>query len=125
MWNLRKLAEELKELTPKLKKDGKWNYADSVAIIQLRLQSFLRKFPNTDNLYTEEQVINAYKAYIKDTTNFDGSISRYRKLLKYFIWKLEDDGDISSTLLTYLENPKSESVNTTTEDEIDWIDEVI
>lgn len=127
MWNFDKLAKELKEITPNAKKDGKWAYADGVGVIKIRLKSFSQKFPEYINSYTEEDVIEAYKKYMKDTTNFDGSISRYRKLLKYFIWKQEDDGDISSVLCTYLDNKDNEmeDIQSVSEDEIDWMGKVV
>lgn len=127
MWNFDKLAKELKEITPNAKKDGKWAYADGVGVIKIRLKSFSQKFPEYINSYTEEDVIEAYKKYMKDTTNFDGSISRYRKLLKYFIWKQEDDGDISSILCTYLDNKDNEmeDIQSVSEDEIDWMGKVV
>ena len=127
MWNLDRLAKELKELTPKAKKDGKWAYADGVGVIKIRLQSFSRKFPEYINNFKEEDVIEAYKSYMKDTTNFDGSISKYRKLLKYFIWKEESDGDISSILCTYLDNKdeEMENIQSVSEDEIDWMGKVV
>lgn len=127
MWNFDKLAKELKELTPNAKKDGKWAYADGVGVIKMRLKSFSQKFPEYINSYTEEDVIEAYRKYMKDTTNFDGSISRYRKLLKYFIWKQEDDGDISSVLCTYLDNKDNEmeDIQSVSEDEIDWMGKVV
>lgn len=127
MWNFDKLAKELKEITPNAKKDGKWAYADGVGVIKIRLKSFSQKFPEYINNYTEEDVIEAYKKYMKDTTNFDGSISRYRKLLKYFIWKQEDDGDISSVLCTYLDNKDNEmeDIQSVSEDEIDWMGKVV
>lgn len=127
MWNFNKLAKELKEITPNAKKDGKWAYADGVGVIKMRLKSFSQKFPEYISNYTEEDVIEAYKKYMKDTTNFDGSISRYRKLLKYFIWKQEDDGDISSILCTYLDNKdkEMEDIQSVSEDEIDWMGKVV
>lgn len=127
MWNFDKLAKELKEITPNAKKDGKWAYADGVGVIKIRLKSFSQKFPEYITNYSEEDVIEAYKKYMKDTTNFDGSISRYRKLLKYFIWKMEDDGDISSILCTYLDNKDNEmeDIQSVSEDEIDWMGKVV
>lgn len=127
MWNFDKLAKELKELTPNAKKDGKWAYADGVGVIKMRLKSFGQKFPEYIVNYTEQDVIEVYKKYMKDTTNFDGSISRYRKLLKYFIWKMEDDGDISSVLCTYLDNKDNEmeDIQSVSEDEIDWMGKVV
>ena len=127
MWNFNKLAKELKEITPNAKKDGKWAYADGVGVIKMRLKSFSQKFPEYISNYTEEDVIKAYEKYMKDTTNFDGSISRYRKLLKYFIWKQEDDGDISSILCTYLDNKDNEmeDIQSVSEDEIDWMGKVV
>lgn len=127
MWNFDKLAKELKEITPNAKKDGKWAYADGVGVIKIRLKSFSQKFPEYITNYSEKDVIEVYKKYMRDTTNFDGSISRYRKLLKYFIWKQEDDGDISSILCTYLDNKDNEmeDIQSVSEDEIDWMGKVV
>lgn len=127
MWNLNDLAKKLKELTPKGKKDGKWLYAESVSLIKVRLTSFCNKFPDIAKTYSEDNVVEAYKRYLKDTTNFDGSISKWRKLLKYFIWKEGKDGDITSELINYLETDMSEveTIQTVDEKEIDWMDEII
>ncbi len=127
MWDLNKLAVTLKELTPKAIKDGKWAYADGVSAIKNRLTLFVKKFPEIAKTYSETQVIEAYKKYLKDTTNFDGTISKYRRLLKYFLWRAEPDGDTSSVLANYLENDMSEleTVHPVDEKEIDWMDEII
>ena len=127
MWDLNKLAIKLKELAPKFMKDGKWPYAEGVSAIKNRLTLFVKKYPEIAKTYSEDNVAEAYKKYIKDTTNFDGKPSKYQRLLKYFLWRAEPDGDTSSVLANYLENDMSklETIQTVDEKDIDWMDEII
>lgn len=91
------LAIELKKIYPKGKKEGtNYYWTDGVAIIAKRLKAFFNKY---GNIYTSEQIIKATKKYV-------GSFMldyRYMKLLKYFIFKEENDNS-SSELINYIEN---------------------
>lgn len=96
------LAQSLKNLFPKGKKDGtNYYWADGVALIVRRLKLFFKKYGNT---YSNEQIIKATEKYVK---SFNGNY-KFMKLLKYFIFKekIGAGGDIEgeSDLITYIEN---------------------
>lgn len=105
---LNELVKALRELTPAGLKDGKWSWRGGPSEIKERLISFFKKWSDVNELYTSEDIINAYKQYLEDTKNTDGSPHKYRKLLKYFIWK-EEKGEKSSLLMKYLEVPEEAS----------------
>ena len=116
-WNLDQLSARLKEVAPKGKKDGRWFWADSVLQIKMRLMSFLNKFPVSEE-FTEDDVVASYSQYLKDTEDaFTHQVKTNRRLLKYFIWKQDGSGDISSDLLTYLGNKGEWDTNTETQDQ--------
>ena len=99
---LESLAQSLKNLFPKGKKDGtNYYWADGVALIVRRLKLFFKKYGNT---YSNEQIIKATEKYVK---SFNGNY-KFMKLLKYFIFKekIGAGGDIEgeSDLITYIEN---------------------
>lgn len=74
------LAEKLREIFPAGKKPGyAYTWRDSVSCIADRLKKFFMKYGE----YTDEQVIEATKAYV---ASFNGNYT-YMQLLKYFIWK--------------------------------------
>lgn len=120
MWDLVHLAINLKSQTPRGKKDGKWMWAESPIMIKVRLESFLKRFPEMQDKYTEEDVLNAYDRYLKDTTNPDGTINSYRRLLKYFIFK--EGEETKSDLVNYLELKEELDVTTTTSSTATWND---
>ena len=95
------LAEKLRELYPKGKKDGtNYMWRDSNPIIAKKLKSVVAKY---GNCFTDEQAINATKRYVE---SFNGNY-RYMQLLKYFISKkVIINGEIEETsqLLSYIEN---------------------
>lgn len=95
------LAEKLRELYPKGKKDGtNYMWRDSNSIIAKKLKSVVAKY---GNCFTDEQAINATKRYVE---SFNGNY-RYMQLLKYFISKkVIINGEIEETsqLLSYIEN---------------------
>lgn len=112
MWDLVHLSLTLKANTPRGKKDRKWIWAESPVLIRQRLETFLKYYPEVQEKYTEQDVIDAYDRYLKDTTNPDGSISSFRRLLKYFIFKKEDE--LTSDLINYLDLKDELDENTVT-----------
>lgn len=105
---LESLAQSLKDLFPKGKKDGtNYYWADGVALIVRRLKLFFKKYGNT---YSSEQIIKATEKYVK---SFNGNY-KFMKLLKYFIFKekIGAGGDIEgeSDLITYIENCNEDTI---------------
>nr|DAJ62931.1 MAG TPA: hypothetical protein [Crassvirales sp.] len=103
--DLKTLAQALKDLYPKGKKDGtNLPWTEGVALIEKRLKMFFKKYGE----YPHENIIRATQKYV------EGHNGNYRlmRTLKYFIWKEERGaaGDVESTsdLLTYLENAGEE-----------------
>ena len=90
---------------------GRWPFAPnthwtcSEQIIANRLQS-----PKIDlSKFTDEQIIEATRKYI------DVPVKDYKRTLMYFIWK-NDNGELKSDLLTYLEDNDSND-----EQQLDWL----
>ena len=80
------LAEKLREIFPAGKKPGyAYTWRDSVSCIADRLKKFFMKYGE----YSDEQVIEATKAYV---ASFNGNYT-YMQLLKYFIWKNKVTGE--------------------------------
>ena len=80
------LAEQLREIFPSGKKPGyAYTWRDSVSCIADRLKKFFMKYGE----YSDEQVIEATKAYV---ASFNGNY-QYMQLLKYFIWKNKVTGE--------------------------------
>ena len=80
------LAEKLREIFPSGKKPGyAYTWRDSVSCIADRLKKFFMKYGE----YSDEQVIEATKAYV---ASFNGNYT-YMQLLKYFIWKNKVTGE--------------------------------
>lgn len=114
---LEKLAASLKEIFPKGKKEGtNYYWAEGVALIVRRLKLFFKKYGNN---YTNEQIIDAARSYVKGFN----SDYKYMKLLKYFILKekVGVDGEVEgeSELINYIENAGQEDVMKT-----DWISQI-
>jgi hypothetical protein len=114
------LAEKMIELFPRGKKPGTNTYwRSNKKDISLRLKKFFKLYGNK---YTQEQILDATKAYID---SFNGNY-QYMKVLKYFIWKVakrvdsEGNGFIEevSDLATYMDNKGQESINT------NWMNEL-
>lgn len=106
---LKELAEHLKGIFPKGKKEGTNNYwAEGNALIVRRLKLFFKKYGDT---YTPEQMEKAAKKYVE---SFNGDYS-YMRILKYFIFKeaRNANGEIEGTsdLITYIENEGEEEDN--------------
>lgn len=102
------IAEKMRELFPKGKKEGTNHmWRDSTPIIARRLKLLFKKY---NKLFTEKEILEATKRYVD---SFGGDY-RYMQLLKYFISKQKtEDGCIveESQLLSYLTN--EDQVNTT------------
>lgn len=103
------LAESLMEVFPKEKKAGTNHYfRGNVKDISLKLKKFFKLYGNK---YSDEQIINAAKAYV---SSFNGNYT-YMRILKYFLWKsdkkLGEDGkyyiEETSDLATWIENAGS------------------
>ena len=110
---LEKLAQQLKEIFPKGKKDGtSFYWSEGVKLIVRRLKIFFKKYGYN---HTADEIINAAEQYVE---GFNGNY-QYMQLLKYFIFKEKKGvaGDIEgeSALLTHLDN-----VNEITNLKNDW-----
>lgn len=109
------LADKLRELYPKGKKDGTdYYWRDSRSIISDRLKKLVAKYGVE---FTDEQAITATKNYVD---SFNGDY-KYMQLLKYFISKNKATGEgaeINSQLLAYIEN------NGQSENNRDWTAEL-
>lgn len=89
-----KLSQEIIELFPKGKKDGKWPFRSSSTVISQRLKLFSSKYKiNLSDRY--DDIIKATESYVKSFENDKNGMS----LLKYFIDKQQS----GSLLLDYLE----------------------
>ena len=99
------LADKLREIYPKGKKDGTaYQWRDSTKIIANKLKAVVRYYKTS---FTDEEAINATKKYVE---GFNGNYT-YMQLLKYFISKKENkNGELveSSQLLSYIENAGQE-----------------
>lgn len=100
------LAQELREIFPKGKKEGTNNYwSDGVTIIVRRLKLFFKKYGDT---FTDDQILTAARKYVE---SFNGNY-QFMRTLKYFIFKdargLEGNVENTSELLTYIENEGQE-----------------
>lgn len=100
------LAAKLMEVFPKEKKAGTNHYfRGNVKDTSLKLKKFFKLYGNK---YSDEQIINAAKAYV---SSFNGNYT-YMRILKYFIWKPEkkmnEEGKMyieeTSDLATWIEN---------------------
>lgn len=107
MWN--DLAQKLREMTPSGLKDERYSWRGSLSEIKNRLITFTKKWKDANTLYTTEDVIKAYQRYLDDSSNPDGTPHKWRKILKYFIWKEGRDGEDTSLLIKYLEEPEETS----------------
>lgn len=103
------LADKLRELYPKGKKEGtQYTWRESSAIIAKRLMVLIKR---TGVQFTDEEAIEATRKYVE---SFNGNYT-YMKLLKYFIIKMDnnkvdEEGKIvveeTSELLNYISNLK-------------------
>lgn len=112
------LAKKLREIFPVGTKDGtSYQWRGSTAEITSKLKTLSLKY---DNSFTEEEAINATKAYVE---SFNGNY-RYMRLLKYFILKNERDADdnleTKSQLMELIENN-----NDTSSIKQDWTSSIV
>ena len=106
------ISEALREIFPAGKKPGTpYYWKDSVKGIEQRVKQFFIKYGNK---YTEEQIVKATKDYVD---SFNGDY-RFMRLLKYFIWKKDDGGEISE-LASFIDNAGQEN-----EDDNNWVTEL-
>lgn len=103
------LASKLMEIFPKEKKAGTNHYfRGNLKDTSLKLKKFFKLYGNK---YSDEQILNAAKAYV---SSFNGNYT-YMRILKYFLWKddkkLGEDGkyyiEETSDLATWIENAGS------------------
>lgn len=94
------LAEKMREIFPSGKKAGTtYPWRDSTPIIARKLKTIVAKF---NFKFTEEQAINATKRYVE---SFNGNY-QYMQLLKYFILKQTNTGELRSDFMALIENPE-------------------
>lgn len=106
------IAEEMRSLFPEGKKEGTpYYWKDSKNIIAKRLATLIKKY---NIKYTKEEIIEATRSYIQ---SFNGNY-QYMQLLKYFIYKKNNEGEFVSQLLSYMENKDQTSNN-------DWTSELV
>lgn len=95
------VSKWLKEQWPKGKKDGQWNWTDSIQMIENRLERFCKKYDVNPN---GREIKICASRYLKDNNGIP------KHLLKYFIYK-DDKGatgiEYKSPLLNYLEDLKN------------------
>ena len=109
--NIEELADKLRNVYPSGKiYNTNYYYKCNRQDIINKLKTFFKMYGTK---YTDEQIINATRKYIK---SFNGNYT-YLKLLKYFIWKDErlKGESVQSLLADFIENESSED---TTND--DW-----
>lgn len=112
---LNKLAIELQLIFPEGKKPGtSYYWRGGLLEIVKKLKGFFNKYGNT---YSKEDIIKATKKYV----NYYNNNLTYMQLLKYFIWKLKDNGEEISELASYLDNLDNED----TINNDDWLTNLI
>lgn len=116
-----KLADALREIYPKGRKEGTaYMWRDSRAVIAKRLKSLAEGLAKENGIsFTDEQAINATRKYVE---SFNGDY-KFMQLLKYFIWKSSDENirDKNSQLLSYIENEGQDDTTTNR----DWTTELV
>lgn len=115
---LENLAEKLKEIYPKGKKEGTtYMWRGTTAEIVRKLQTLIEKY-NFD--FTDEEAIEATKYYVE---SFKGDY-RYMQLLKYFLLKTAKDADgnieIKSEFMSIISNKGQLE-----EERKDWLSTII
>ena len=109
--NIEELADKLRNIYPSGKiYNTNYYYRCNRQDIINKLKTFFKMYGTK---YTDEQIINATRKYIK---SFNGNYA-YLKLLKYFIWKDErlKGESVQSLLADFIENESSEDITNT-----DW-----
>lgn len=98
------IAEKLMQIFPQGKKPGTpYYWKCNKREVMLKLKSFFKLYGDK---YTEEEIINAAHNYVD---SFNGDY-RFMRLLKYFIWKREENGEVSE-LATFIDNAGQEDEN--------------
>ena len=109
--NIEELADKLRNVYPSGKiYNTNYYYKCNRQDIINKLKTFFKMYGTK---YTDEQIINATRKYIK---SFNGNYT-YLKLLKYFIWKDErlKGESVQSLLADFIENESAEDITNT-----DW-----
>lgn len=104
--NIEELADKLRNVYPSGKiYNTNYYYKCNRQDIINKLKTFFKMYGTK---YTDEQIINATRKYIK---SFNGNYT-YLKLLKYFIWKDErlKGESVQSLLADFIENESSEDI---------------
>lgn len=104
--NIEELADKLRNIYPSGKiYNTNYYYRCNRQDIINKLKTFFKIYGTK---YTDEQIINATRKYIK---SFNGNYA-YLKLLKYFIWKDErlKGESVQSLLADFIENENSEDI---------------
>ena len=104
--NIEELADKLRNVYPSGKiYNTNYYYKCNRQDIINKLKTFFKMYGTK---YTDEQIINATRKYIK---SFNGNYT-YLKLLKYFIWKDErlKGESVQSLLADFIENESAEDV---------------
>lgn len=100
-----KLAERLREIFPKGKKEGTpYYWRCNTGEVTQKLKTFFKMYGNK---YSDDQIVEAAKKYVE---SFNGNY-QFMYLLKYFILKNKiEKGEVVevSELLTYVENAGQE-----------------
>lgn len=108
------IAEKLMSVFPQGKKPGTpYYWKCNKREVTLKLKSFFKLYGTT---YTEEQILDAARRYVE---SFNGDY-RFMRILKYFIWKKEDNGTEVSELASFIDNAGQEDAN----DE-SWVNELV
>lgn len=107
------VAAGLRDLWPPGKKDGKFDWRESVSVLTDRLK-FIWMEQEVDEDYTVEDCLQAGRQYL---SRFEHESTKYMQLLKYFIFKQKDTGvnkngiikkTYESTLLNMLRDKQKE-----------------
>jgi hypothetical protein len=114
-WDFETLAETLRQMTPAGSSSNGVAWKESLTVTVRRLKKFVELFPEAQR-YTEEDVVNAYQAYINYCiTKYGSPTSKYRSCLSYFIYKAPERGQrdeiTKSKLMTYLEDNTTGQIN--------------
>jgi len=116
-----KAAQGLWNLWPRGKKDGKFDWKESVPVLRDRLMFIWKEEKITDN-YTVDDILEAGRKY---TAQFEHASTKFMQLLKYFIFKQKPIGvnekglikmSYESTLVKMLQDKKHEEKQESFED---------
>lgn len=92
------LANKMREIFPTGKKPGtSYSWRDSAMVISQKLKTLVVKYNCS---FTEEEALLATRKYVE---SFNGNYT-YMHLLKYFILKTTNNGEIKSEFMSIIEN---------------------